>query len=111
MSVNDLTTNLYLNFLEKEVSNASLVITRPIDRSSLSGKGIWKNYLDVSFPDQIGIAVDHCHETLSIVGCAGKVDAEWFNGKVSMTLVEDLPEGDVRISCNVCVLSTISDKL
>jgi hypothetical protein len=111
MSVNDLTANLYLNLLEKEVSDTSLIITRPNDWICLSSIGVWKNYLNISFPDQIGIAVDHCHETLSIVGCAGKVDAEWFNGKVSMTLVEDLPEGDVRISCNVCVLSTISDKL
>jgi hypothetical protein len=111
MAVDDLTTDLNLNLLEEEVTQAALGTTRPSSQSSADCICIGKGDLYITLPDKVSIAVHDSNNALTIHGGTGEVHAECLNSKVGMALVEHLPERNMRIAREVGILSTISNEL
>ena len=108
VGVDDLTANLHLNLLEELVAETTLKGSRPLHVHSL---GVGELDLQVGLVHQIRVAVDDGNDTLSILRRASEVHTKRLHGEVRMTLVEHLPKGDVGISSDVGILSTIRNEL
>jgi hypothetical protein len=111
VTINDLTTNLDLHLLEEEVTQTTLSTRGPVHIGRRPEFCVREDDLYVGLPDEVGVAVDHGHEALTIGRGAGEVDTHSFHGEVGVTLVENLPEGNVGIASDVCILSTVCDEL
>jgi hypothetical protein len=109
MTIDDLTADLYLDLLEKKVTQATLSTSSPVH--AISNSGIGEGDLDIGLPNKVGVAVHNGNETLTICGGAREVDTHRLNGEVGVTLVENLPEGNVGIASDVGILGAVSNKL
>jgi hypothetical protein len=111
MAVDDLTTDLNLNLLEEEVTQSALGTTRPSSQSSTDCTRIGKGDLYITLPDKVGIAIHDSNNTLTIHGGTSEVHTECLDGEVRVALVENFPEGDMRIASEVGILSTLCNEL
>lgn len=114
VAIDDLTTDLHLNLLEQEVSKAVLLVIPVrlrVDECSTSIADHRKLDLQLCLSDQIRIAVDDGDDTLSERRSTREVDTERLHGKVRVTLLEDLPERDMRVARDVDILSPVGNKL
>ena len=114
MTVHDLATNLNLHLLDEEVTKTATTASRP--QHVLCGTcgflpRIGKRHLEIRSEHQVSIPVHHHNRTLSVARRAREVDTHGLHGEIGMTLVQHLPEGDVGISSDVRILSTICDEL
>ena len=114
VTVNHLTANLHLNLLQHEVPKTAHSTRSPLHVVGRTGRRrgrVRQGHLQVCPVDQVGVAVHDGHHTLSILGSAREVDTHRLHREVGVTLVHDLPEGDVGISRNICILCSVGNKL
>ena len=114
VTVNDLSTDLHLNLLQHEVSQAAHAAGCPLDvvrRTRRRCCRVRQRHLEVRAVDQVSVAVHDGDHTLSVLGRAREVDTHCLHREVGVPLVHDLPEGDVRIASDVSVLCTVGNEL
>jgi hypothetical protein len=107
MLVNALTTDFELNGLNK-------VVTNPVEPTELGIRAIShiksylrENSLEIDAVDKITIALDSAGNLLAEVGGTIEGILNGFHGKVGITTVYNLPEGDLGVTSKVDILSTI----
>ncbi len=114
LAIDDLATDLNLNLLEQEVAKTVLLIVPVrlrIHERVASVADDRKLNLQVRLADQIRIAVDDGNDTLAERRSTREVDTERLHGEVRVTLLEDLPERDMRVARDVDILSPVGNKL
>ena len=114
VTVHDLATDLNLHLLDEEVTQTATTTGRPehvLCRTRGSRTRVGKRHLEIRAEHQVSITVDDHNRTLAIRRRTREVDTHGLHGEIGMTLVQHLPEGDVGISGDVGILSTICDEL
>ena len=117
LAVNALSTNLYLN-LGNELLTREVQPTG-IDSSGSSRAGVStsthklvnlrESNLKVGAVGKITIAADRTLDTTTEIGLSVEGLFNCLNGKVGVTSVGHLPEGDLRVTSKVYILSAVSD--
>jgi len=108
LAVNALTTDLKLNLLDEAVTD----IAEPPETSAARSKvDLRENNLDVRLVHEIGVAVDDSRYALVKIGLAVKSYFNRLDCKVRVAFVKNFPEGNLGVTRDVNVLSTIRDKL
>jgi hypothetical protein len=117
LAVDALSTNLYLNLsndlLTREVQPTG------IDSSGSSRAGeststhklvnLGESNLKVGAVGKITVAADRTLDTTTEIGLSIEGLFNCLNGKVGVTSVGHLPEGDLRVTSKVYILSAVSD--
>ena len=113
MTIDDLTADLNLNLLEQELAKAILFVIPELHGVNQCTRriAIRKLNLQLRLADQIRIAVDDGNDTLTERRSTREVDTERLHGEVRVTLLEDLPERNMRISRDVDILCSVGNKL
>ena len=114
VTVNDLSTNLHLNLLEQEVAEAAHTARGPVDvlaGTRHSRPRVGQRHLEIRAVDKVSVAVHDGHHALAILGRAREVDTHGLHGEIGVTLVHDLPEGDVGVARDVGILCSVGNEL
>ena len=114
MAIHDLATNLDLHLLDEEVTETATSTRSPEHVvSSIRGRlaCVGQSHLEVGAEHEIGVTVHHHDGALSVGGRTCEVHAHRLHREIGMALVEHLPKRDVRVSGDICILSTICDEL
>jgi len=109
--VNALTADLELDLLDEVVASPvepAELSTRAVCREELN---LWQSGLEVHAVDQVTISLNGAGDSLA----KARRTVEWvlngLHGEVSVATVNHLEKGNLRITCQINVLGTISDKL
>ncbi len=105
--VNALTTDLELNGLHEVVTNPVEPAELGITTISGAESHLRENSLEIDAVDKITIALDSAGNLLAEVGGTIEGVLNGLHGKVSVTTVYNLPEGDLGVASKVNILSTI----
>ena len=118
LTINALAADLNLNLLDEAVADvvepAETLGGRAASNNAGGARGdidLRENNLDVGLVHQIGVTVDDSRDTLVEVGLTVEGNLNRLNREVSVALVENLPESDLRVAGNVDILSTVRNKL
>lgn len=114
VAIDDLTADLHLNLLHEEVSEAVLLVVPVALRRQDRVRVITDHReldLQLGLADEIGVAVDDGNDTLSERRSSCEVDTERLHGEVRVTLLQNLPERDMRVARDVDILSPVGNKL
>ena len=114
VTVNDLSTDFHLNLIQQEVSEAAHAASRPqhvVCRACCRRGGVGQGHLKVGAVDKVSVAIHDGHHALAVLSRACEVDTHRLHGEVGVPLVHDLPEGDVGVARDVCVLCTVGNEL
>ncbi len=108
LPVDTLATNLQLNHLQQPVAD----VVQPAEAVQV-GRGTaeihgGQNHLHIRAIHQVSVTVDDSRHTLVEVGLAVEGHLDGLHGEVGVALVQHLPEGNLRITRNVDILSTIA---
>ena len=117
LTVNALTTNLDLNLSDDLLSGEVQPTGIDTGGSSSAGVGtdthelvdLGESHLKVGAVSKITIAADRALDTTTEIGLSVEGLFNSLNGKVGVASVSHLPEGDLRITSKVYVLSAVSD--
>lgn len=107
VTVNTLATDFNFNLSDHNV-------TEPVEPTELSGSGnrhTGKSNLKIHAGNEITVAGNSAGNFATPISGTIKGLFDRFHGKVSVTTIHDFPEGNLRISGQVNILSTISDEL
>jgi len=107
LTVNALTTNLNLNLRDK-------LLSREVQPTSILGHALVdlrKSNLKVGAVGKITIAADGACHAAAKVGLTVEGLLDRFDGKVGISAVGDLPEGNLGVASQVNVLCAVSDEL
>jgi len=111
LTINALTSNLELNNLDESVTNV-VQPSETVEVSRTRNKVYCrKNNLNVCAVHQIGITIDDGSHTLVEVGLSVEGDFNGLHCEVCVSLVENLPEGNLRITGDINILCAITDEL
>ena len=112
LPINALTTDFNFNLgdelLTREIEPAGIDITSRV-LQPLSDFG--ERHLQVSAVCQITVSADRAGHTATKVGLTVERLLNGFHGKVRVATVSHLPEGNLRITSQIDILSSISDQL
>ena len=111
LAINSLTTNLNLN-LSNELLTGEVQPTSIYTGSNTSGEGgnahklvdLGKSHLQIGSVSEVTVSGDDALNSSSKIGLAVESLLDRFDGKVSVSSVSYLPEGDLRITCEVNIL-------
>ena len=114
VTVHDLATDLNLHLLDEEVTETATTTGSPehiLRRTRSSRARVGQRHFEVRAEHQVSISVDDHNRALAVARRTREVDTHGLHGKIGMSLEQTLPKGDLRVSSDVCVLSTVGDKL
>ena len=101
-----------------ELDAADEVVTDPVEPAELRARAVRRlegdrreRGLEVDAVDQITVALDRARYTLAEARGAVERVLDGLHGEVGVATVNYLEECDLRITCEVNVLGTISDEL
>jgi hypothetical protein len=106
LTVNSLTTNLNLN-LSNDLLTGEVQPTSINTRSGVNGKGssahklvdLGESHLQIGSVSKVTVSGDDALDSASKIGLTVESLLNRLDGKVSISSVSDLPEGDLRITC------------
>ena len=111
LTIDTLTSNLEFNYFDESVTD----VVQPSETVEVGGTVDevygWENNLDVCAVHQIGITIDDGSHTLVEVGLSVEGDFNRLHCEVCVSLVENLPEGNLGISRDIDILCAITDEL
>ena len=107
MAVNALATDFDFDLSDHNVAEP----VKPTELSSSGNRHTGKSDLKVHTGDKITVARNSAGNFATPIGSTVEGLFNRFHRKVSVTTIHDFPEGNLRISGQVNILSTISDKL
>ena len=108
LAVNALTTDLKLNLLDEAVTN----VAQPAETCTARSKiDLREHNLDIRLVHEIGVTVDDSRYTLVKIGLAVKSYFNRLDCKVRVAFVKNFPEGNLGVTRDIDVLSTIRYKL
>ena len=109
--IDTLTTDLELDIVDEVVAN-------PVEPTELStravrGKELYlrQSGLEVHTVDQVTVTLDGTSDLLAEVGSTVEGVLNRLHGEVSVSAVDNLEEGNLRITSKVNILGTIGDEL
>ena len=112
LTIDTLSTDLYLylrdELLTREIQPASVHITRAILHVLVN---LGQSHLQVGAVRQITITADSASHTATEIGLSVECLLDRLHSEVSVATVGHLPESNLRVTSQVYVLSTVSDKL
>jgi hypothetical protein len=112
LAVNSLATNLDLNLGNKLLTgevqptsiNTSCTITTREGSDAHELVNLRESHLQIGSVSKVTISGDNALNSASKIGLAVESLLNRFDGKVCVPSVSDLPEGDLRITCEVNIL-------
>ena len=108
LTVDTGTTDLDLNLLDEPVTH----IVEPPETITGNSEGhLGKGNLDVGAVHQISVTADNGGYTATEVSLTVESNFDCLHSEVGMPLVENLPEGNLRIARDINILCTIAYKL
>ena len=109
--INLLTSDLNVDVLDEEV-------TDPVEPAELGTRAVrglesdlGQRALEVCAEDQVAVAADRALDLLAEVGSAVERLLNGLHGEVRVAAVHYLPEGNLRVSCQVDILRAVGDEL
>jgi hypothetical protein len=117
LAINALTTNLNLNLLEEAVADvvepAEALEGARVREGTRRGSEVdlRENNLHVRLVHQIRITIDDRNYALIEVRLTVEGNLNGLHGEVGVALVQNLPEGDLRVARDINILRTIRNKL
>ena len=108
LAVNAGSADLDLDLLDQAVAD----VVEPAEAGVVDRqRNLGERHLDVGAVHQIGVAADDSRDTAAEVGLAVERHLNRLHGEVGVALVQNLPEGNLRVAGDVDILGTVRDEL